>query len=80
MKLSSDASVLRIIYEGLMNFQSFMEFDHDSIESLSKSCSNNIDRIVAGVPNVIASKNDVPGTKISTISICQLVVATNTVK
>ena len=32
MKLSSDAYVLRITYEGLTNFQSFMEFYPDSIE------------------------------------------------
>ena len=37
MKLSYDASVLNITYEGLTNFQYFMEFDCDSIESLSKS-------------------------------------------
>ena len=55
MKLSSDASVLRITYEALANFQSFMDFDWDIIESLSKSCSKNIDRIVAGVPNGIAA-------------------------
>ena len=39
MKLSSNASVLRITYEGITNFQSFMDFDRDSIESLSKACS-----------------------------------------
>ena len=32
MKLSSDASVLSITYEGLKNFQYFMDFNHDSIE------------------------------------------------
>ena len=67
MKISSDASVLRITYEVLTNFQYFMSFDCVSIKSLSKDCSNNIDAIVADVPNGIASKNAIPGTSISTI-------------
>ena len=74
MKLSSNASVLRITYEGITNFQSFMDFDRDSIESLSKACSKNIDRIIDDVPNGIAAKNAVPGKNISTISICLLLL------
>ena len=35
-KLSSNASVLRITYGGLTNFQSFMDFDRHSIEPLKK--------------------------------------------
>ena len=35
--------------------------------------------VVADVPNGIAAKKAVPGKNISTISICQLVVATNAV-
>ena len=80
MKWSSDASELRITYEGLTSFQSFMEFDHDSIKSLSKAFSKDIDEIVADTPNWIAVKNTVPGTNISTISIRRLIVATNAVK
>ena len=80
MKLSNDASVLRINYAGLTNFQSFVDFDRDSIEYLSKSCSKNIDAIVADVPNGIVAKHAVPGTNTSTISIRRLVFATNAVK
>ena len=80
MKLSYDASVLRITYEGLTNFRSFMDFYRDSIESLSKYWSNNIYAIVADVPNGIASKKAVPGTNISTISIRSLDISTNDVK
>ena len=67
MELSSDAFVLRITYEGLTNFQSFMDFNHNSIKSLSKSCSKDIDKIVDDVPNGIAAKIAVLGTNISTI-------------
>ena len=80
MKLSSDASVLRITYEGLTNFQSFMDFDRDSIVSLSKACSKEIDMIIADVPNGIAAENAAPGTNISTISILRIIVATNAMK
>ena len=75
MKLSPNSPVLRINYEGLTNFQYFMNFDRDSIESLSKSCSKNIYAIKAAVQNGIAAENSVTGTNISTISICRLVIA-----
>ena len=80
MKLSSNASVMRITYEVLTNFQSFMDFDHNSIKSLSKACRKNIYRIISDAPNGIAAENDVLGTNISKISIPQLVVAANAVK
>ena len=56
-----------------------MDFDCDSIKSLSKACSKNIDAMVSNVSNGIASKNAVPGTNIRMISIRRLVVATNNV-
>lgn len=80
MKLSSDSSVLRITYEGLTNFTSFLDFDRDSIESLSKACSRQIDAIAADAVNGIAAENAVPAANISTISIRRLVVATNAVR
>ena len=80
MKLSSDTSVMRITYEVLTKFQSFMDFNSNIIESLSKACTMNIDRIIADVPNGIAAKNAVRRTNIITISIRPLVVATNTVR
>ena len=57
-----------------------MDFDHNSIESISKYWSKNIDTIVVDVPNSIASKNAVLEMNISTISIHRLVIATNAVK
>ena len=80
MKLLFNASVLRIRNDGLTNFQSFFDFNRNSIESLSKACSNNIDMIVSDFLNRIAAGNAVPGTNISTILFQQLVVATNVVK
>ena len=80
MKLSSNASVPRITYEGITKFQSFVDFDRDSIESISKAYSKDIGAIVAYVPNRIAAGNAVPGTSISKISIRRLVVDTDIVK
>ena len=80
MKLSSDVSVLRITYAGLTDFHSFADFDSDGINSISKACSKNIDRTIADVPNGISAKNTVTAMNTSTISIQQLVVATNDVK
>ena len=42
-----------------------MDFDRDSIISLSKVYRKDIDIIIADVPNVIASENVVPGRNIS---------------
>ena len=52
-KLSSDASVLHITYEGLANFDSFKDSDSEIIESLGKACSNTIDAIIADPLNGI---------------------------
>ena len=79
MKLSSYASVLCITYEGLKKFDSFTDFDRESIESLGKSYSKTIDDIIADPPNGIQAENEVPRTNISTIYIRRLVVATHAV-
>ena len=57
MKLSSYASVLHITYEGLINFDSFTDFDRESIESLGKACSKTIDTIIADPLNGIHVDN-----------------------
>ena len=80
MKLSMDSSVTRITYEGITNFASFLDFDRESIETLSKACSRPIDEIQVDVANGIAAENAVPAANISTISIRRLVVATGAVK
>ena len=54
MELYSDTSMLRITYEGLTNYQYLINFDRDSIKSISKACNKDIDRNIADVPNGIA--------------------------
>ena len=80
MKLLSDVSVLHIIYEGITNFDSFTDFDRESIESLGNACIKTIDVIIADPLNGIQGENEVSGTTISTISIRRLVVATHAFK
>ena len=55
MKLSSNASVMIITYEVLTKFQLFMDLDRNSIKSLSKACSKNIDSIIADFSDGIAA-------------------------
>ena len=59
MKLSSDASVLLITYKELTNFDSFMDSDHERIESLGKLCINTIVDIIDDPLNGIQSENEV---------------------
>jgi len=80
MKMSSDASVVRVTYEGITNYLSLLDFDRDSIESLSKACSRPIAAIAEDLPSLIAAEPQVPAANISTISIRRLVIAVQAAK
>ena len=80
MKLSSDAAVTRILYEGVTDFPSLLDFDRESIEALSKACSKTIPAITADIPNHVAAEVEIPGANISSISIGRLIVAMNATK
>ena len=75
MKLSSDASVLRLTHEGITSLDSLTDFDAKAIKLLPKVCKDNIDAIVADVPNGISAENAVNGANISSISVQRLIVA-----
>ena len=80
MKLSSDAAVRRITYEGITNYRSLLDFDKESIEALPKACSKNIEAIEADEDNGIDEEVPIPGANINSIAIRRLVVATQAVK
>jgi hypothetical protein len=80
MKLSSDASVLRLTYEGITNYESLLDFDKKSIQSLPSVCKESIPAINADGQAGIAEEPAVPGANISTISTRRLIVAMNAVK
>ena len=75
IKLSSDAAVLRITYEGITNYESLIDFDKKSIERLSATCKESITAIEIDADAGIAAEPAVPGANISSISIRRLIVA-----
>ena len=75
MKLSSDASVLRLTHEGITTLDSLTDFDDKAIKLLPKVCKDGIDAIVADAPNGIAAEPAVNGANISSISVQRLIVA-----
>ena len=80
MKLSSDAAVTRILYEGITTFDSLNDFDEKSIQDLPGICKETIPAITADPANGIAAENEVPGANISSISVRRLIVAANAAK
>ena len=77
MKLSSDASVLRLTKEGITNFESLTDFDKKSLERLPATISKAIDAIIVDVPNNINAEPAVPGANLSSISVRRLIVGDN---
>ena len=75
MKLSSDAAVNRILYEGITNYVSLLDFDTKSIQGLPAICIKTIPAIAADNANNIAAEPEVPEANISSISVRRLIVA-----
>ena len=80
MKLSSDASVLRLTHEGITNFAPLTDFDKKSIQFLPQICKNGIPAIAEDVANNIAAEGAVPGANVSSISVSRLITAVNAAK
>ena len=49
MKLSSDASVLRVTHEGITSYDTLVDFDKADIKNLTRVCKGSIDAIFADV-------------------------------
>ena len=77
MKLSSDASVVRVTHKGFTNYDSLKDFDKAAIMNLPKVCKETIDAIPANCANNIQAENEVPGANVSSISVQHLIVASN---
>ena len=56
MKLSSEAAVTRVTYEGITNFESLTDFDKTSIEYLPRICKEKILAITEDIPAGIAAE------------------------
>jgi len=80
MKLSSDASVNRVIHEGITDFTSLIDFDKDTILHLPKVCKEPIATIPADPANNITATAEVPGANVSSITVQRLLVACRAAK
>jgi hypothetical protein len=81
MKLNTNASVTRILYEGITSFISLGDFDADSIKTMARNCRETIPAIAADVDaGILVDEPEVAGTVISTQSMVRLTVACNATK
>ena len=74
-KLSSDATVLRITYEGITNFKSLDDFDKSSIKSLPRIRKGKIPEIEEDVTGGITAEAEILVDNVSSISVRRLIVA-----
>ena len=77
MKLSSDASVLRLVPEGITNYDSLLNFYKNSIERLPATCKEKIHVIVADQAAGIDAEPEISGANLSSISVRSLIVSAN---
>ena len=80
IKLSSDAAVTRLTYEGITKFSSLVNFDKKSIEALPAICKSSIPAITEDRTNGVDAEPEIPGANINSISVRHLIVACNTSK
>ena len=77
MKLSSDASVLRVTHEGITSYDTLVDFDKAAIKNIPRVCQGSIDEIAADRANNAQAEAALPGANVSSISFQRLMVATN---
>ena len=77
MKLSSDASVLRITHKGITSYYTLVDFDKAAIKNLPRVCKGYIDAIADDAANNVQAEAAVPGANVSSISFQRLIVAAN---
>ena len=80
MKSSSDASVARVTYEGITNYESPKDFDEASIKNLPKVCKETINAIPAHAVNNIQAEPEVPGANVRSISVQHIIVVANALR
>ena len=65
MKLSSDASVLRVTHEGITSYDTIIEFYKAVIKNIPRVCKGSIDAIAADTANNFQAEAAVPGANVS---------------
>ena len=56
MKISSDASVLRVTHEGITSYDTLVDFDKAAIKNLPRVCKVSIDAITADMANNVQAE------------------------
>ena len=79
-KLTSDRAVTRILYEGITNYESLLDFDRKAIQGLPSVCKETIPAIAGDPTTNAGAEPEVPGANISSISVQRLIVAVNATK
>ena len=77
VKLSSDASVLRVTHEGITSYNTLIDFDKADINNLPRVCKGSIDAIPADMKNNVQAEAAVPSANVSSFSVQRLIVAAN---
>ena len=77
MKLSSDASVLRVSHEGITSYDTLVDFDKAAIKNIPRVCKGPIDAIAANIANNVQAESAVPGASIRSLSVQRLIIAAN---
>ena len=80
IKLTSVASVKRVLAEGLTDFASLEAFDKDHIKSLCKNVQTEIPKVSADQAAGIVAEPAIKGTNINMVSQIRLLTACNAVK
>ena len=80
IKLSSDASVLRVTHEGVTSCDTLVDFDKSDIKNLPRVCKGSIDAIATDMENNVQAEAAVPGANVSSISVQRLIVAANSAR
>ena len=74
IKISSNAAVVRITYDGIVNFVSLADFDQKSIESLPTTCKDKIPAFTDDTASGITAEPAVTGYNIYFIVFHRLIV------
>ena len=74
MKLSSDAAVTRVTYEGVTTIDSLTDYDNTSVRHLARTCKTTIISITEDITAGITAGAEVPGANIGTISVRHFII------
>ena len=69
MKLSSDASVLRVTHGGITSYDTLVDFEKAVIKNLPRVCKGSIGAFAADIANNVQAESAVPDSNISYISV-----------